>query len=578
MKIGILTHQYINNYGAFLQAWALREAISELFPEDEVQIIDYVNIKHYIINAGGWFRFYKNRETLKEWFAKIHLPNTFAKARNQEMVLSKRCFNARQINELAFDCIVVGSDEVWNYRDTKGNAELKFGVGLTCKNLIAYAPSVGKTAADEAIPQYVIDGIRKFKRISARDDLTEQLVEQVTGNAPKRVLDPTFLAEFPRAELKAKRKPYILFYYCENLPKNILNQIFYYAKEHGLAVYGAGECDKRYSEVTVNLTPFEWVEMFRNAEFVFTGTFHGAVFSILNRRQFNVIVYFIVWIALELNCKKLVAGEHRGTSFSLNELVNNIKGGILLTVGNLSSVVLTSMDRWFVKALMTTLAFAQYSFAVSMENFMNVAVTPVTTTLYNYFCKATDKSQIRKTRNYVMVFAAAIVSCAFPARFILEIYLTKYIDSAKVMFLLFAAQIFYIVIKSVYVNLYKAQKKQNIYFIKLTMIIVVGFIFNIVCYGIYKVKESFAVGTLLSAICWYFLCLPDFKWMEYNTKEKLYPFIQTCAFLVCGFCFSAVPGFLIYIFEIAVVSYVSFPREVREFSTKVKIRISGLKR
>ena len=140
MKIGILTHQYINNYGAFLQAWALRKAISELFPEDEVQIIDYVNVKHYIINAGGWFRFYKNRETLKEWFAKVQLPNTFAKARNQEMVLSKRCFNARQINELEFDCIVVGSDEVWNYRDTKGNAELKFGVGLTCKNLIAYAP------------------------------------------------------------------------------------------------------------------------------------------------------------------------------------------------------------------------------------------------------------------------------------------------------------------------------------------------------------------------------------------------------------------------------------------------------
>lgn len=138
MKIGILTHQYINNYGAFLQAWALRKAISELFPEDEVQIIDYVNVKHYIINAGGWFRFYKNRETLKEWFAKVQLPNTFAKARNQEMILSKRCFNARQINELAFDCIVVGSDEVWNYRDTKGNAELKFGVGLTCKNLIAY--------------------------------------------------------------------------------------------------------------------------------------------------------------------------------------------------------------------------------------------------------------------------------------------------------------------------------------------------------------------------------------------------------------------------------------------------------
>lgn len=38
----------------------------------------------------------------------------------------------------------------------------------------------------------------------------------------------------------------------------------------GLAVYGAGECDKRYSEITVNLMPFEWVEMFRNAEGITT--------------------------------------------------------------------------------------------------------------------------------------------------------------------------------------------------------------------------------------------------------------------------------------------------------------------
>ena len=137
---------------------------------------------------------------------------------------------------------------------------------------------------------------------------------------------------------------------------------------------------------------------------------------------------------MELNCRKLIGSKNDGNTFSFDELIKNIKAGILLTVGNLSSVVLTSMDRWFVKALMTTLAFAQYSFAVSMENFMNVAVTPVTTTLYNYFCKATDEVKVRKARNYVMIFAALIVSCAFPARFILEVYLTKYIDSAKVIF------------------------------------------------------------------------------------------------------------------------------------------------
>lgn len=288
MKIGILTHQYINNYGAFLQAYALCEAISELFPEDEVQIIDYVNIRHFVINAGGWFRFYKDRETLKCWLQKIRLPWTFAKARNKEMPLSLRCFNARQINKLKFDCIIVGSDEVWNYKDNKGNAKIKFGEGIDCKNLIAYAPSVGKTSFDENIPDYVVNGIKRFKAVSARDDLTFELAKDITGKAPTRVLDPTFLSEFPKAELKVRHKPYILFYYCEHLPREIYEQIFNYAKMHGLAVYGAGECDKRYTEITVNLTPFEWVEMFRNAEFVFTGTFHGAVFSILNKRQFKV--------------------------------------------------------------------------------------------------------------------------------------------------------------------------------------------------------------------------------------------------------------------------------------------------
>ncbi|WP_026659664.1 polysaccharide pyruvyl transferase family protein [Butyrivibrio sp. AC2005] len=288
MKIGILTHQYINNYGAFLQAYALHQAISNIFPEDIVEIIDYVNVKHFIINAGGWFRYYKDRENPACWLQKTKLPHTFAKARNSHMVLSRRVFNAKQINALNYDCIVVGSDEVWNFKDSKANAAIKFGDGLKCKNLIAYAPSVGKTEANEILPAYVENGIRKFKAISARDDLTYELGKRITGIEPTRVLDPTFLGSFPKDKLVVKNKPYILFYYCEKLPKNIIEQIFKYAREHDLAVYGAGECDKRYSEISVNLKPFEWVEMFRNAEFVFTGTFHGAVFSILNKRQFKV--------------------------------------------------------------------------------------------------------------------------------------------------------------------------------------------------------------------------------------------------------------------------------------------------
>ena len=214
MKIGILTHQYIDNYGAFLQAYALREAMAKAFPEDQVEIINCINVKHFVINVGGWFRFYKDREGIKEWLRKIRIPGIFSKARKKYMTLSKVCFSAKQINKMGYDYIIVGSDEVWNFKDGKGDAKVKFGHGLTCKNLVAYAPSVGKSSANDVIPSYVEEGIKRFKAISARDDLTADLVEHITGNYPTRVLDPTFLSKFPKAKLKVAKKPYILFYYC----------------------------------------------------------------------------------------------------------------------------------------------------------------------------------------------------------------------------------------------------------------------------------------------------------------------------------------------------------------------------
>ena len=108
-----------------------------------------------------------------------------------------------------------------------------------------------------------------------------------------------------------------------------------------------------------------------------------------------VVLYFLIWIVLDVYFRKNHVLQ-KGTLFSFNSFLSNIKAGFLLTLGNLSSIFLTSMDRWFVKALMDTLAFAQYSFAVSVENFLNLAITPVTTTLYNYFCRVSDEGEHRK--------------------------------------------------------------------------------------------------------------------------------------------------------------------------------------
>lgn len=288
-KIGILTHHYIHNYGAFLQGYALQEAIKNLYPDDEVYMIDYVNKKHAIKNTLGWFRYNPKKDSLKSYIQKIKLPSIFKKTQKQYYNLTKRIHNVDELNKLGLDAIVVGSDEVWHYEDIARHP-MKFGYGVKVDKLISYAPSTGSSNVNENIPEYVKEGMKNFTALSARDDNAETLIKNVLSKEANRVLDPTLLYDFPEYKSKfvdyIKSQKYILMYYCDNLPEEIKTKIIEYANKNEYKIFGAGEYKKWFTETFVDINPFEWVEMFKNAQMVFTGTFHGAVFSIKSKKNF----------------------------------------------------------------------------------------------------------------------------------------------------------------------------------------------------------------------------------------------------------------------------------------------------
>ena len=302
MKIGIITHHTINNYGAFLQGWALQEKIKSLFPHDEVYMINYIIPKQNIINIGGFFRYYPGSETPVSWLNKITQPAIFSKVRKKNYNMTKPVYNAEQINALGMDVIVIGSDEVWNYLDKKSYSLIKFSAGLNAKRIVAYAPSVGKSA-DVPVPAEVKEAMKGFSALSARDASAQRLCERVLGKTPMLVCDPTFLTSTPKIDNekinRLTQKPYILFYYCNGMPREIKEKIVADAHKNGYRIIGGGEYDKLYSDMSIRLTPFEWAELFRRTEYVYTGTFHGVVFSIINRRQFRV------YASIESRVKKI---------------------------------------------------------------------------------------------------------------------------------------------------------------------------------------------------------------------------------------------------------------------------------
>ena len=290
MKIGILTHHYVKNFGAYMQAKALLSVIKELYPDAQVEFIDYRVKKHERANAIHFFGFKPKRgDTLTGYIEKVKLFFTHRKAEDS-LPHSIRVKSAEDINALKYDLIIVGSDEVWNFNDI-AYSPIKFGEGLTCNHVTYSASAGGSTAVDKNIPDEVKRGIVGFRRIAVRDEKTEELVEKLGGCKAVRTLDPVYLYDY---KLKARdiikkiaaEKPYILIYDCRLESKQI-EALTNYAKENEYQILGAGEYRKWYATTsTTNITPYEWAYLFKNAVAVVTGTFHGTSFAIKYNRPF----------------------------------------------------------------------------------------------------------------------------------------------------------------------------------------------------------------------------------------------------------------------------------------------------
>lgn len=285
---------------------------------------------------------------------------------------------------------------------------------------------------------------------------------------------------------------------------------------------------------------------------------------------FYLVLNYAIWIFLELYFLKRTRVKFEITRFSSSMMGENIRSGFMLMLGNLSSSMLTTMDQWFVKIFIGQIAFAQYAFAVSVENFINVLVTPLSVTFYNFFCQKPNLVNMQMIKKNVAVFATLIVAAAFPAKFILEKWLTKYYQSFRVLVILFAAQIFYILIKCIYINLYKAHKMQKKYFNNLILIIVLGIILNLIIYYFFRVKESFSVATLITSICWYFLSNKDFKMVTEKKREHVYLFVNIISFLGCGLYLSAIPGCILYIAILSISIFILMPEVPRQGKAYIK--------
>lgn len=299
MKIGILTLHNAFNYGAYLQAYALQKAIAKLGHE-----VEFINLSSFSNDLR------RLRTMLSKKPAKLAFNFKKYKAfrRTQGFLNVSGEFYSKTRRH--YDAIVIGSDEVWNIKNqTFAVMPEYYGYGLNSERIITYAPSAsGTTYLDVADNSKIIESMRNITHFSARDKNTFEIVEKVAKQPVTMVLDPTFLVGFEEEERKVDYKGYVLVYTYQFDPVKI-RKTKEFAKSRGLALVSPCFFND-WCDHVVALTPFEFLGLLRNADYVVTDTFHGTIFSVLYNKQFGTfgsekIKVSSLLSTLGLSCREL---------------------------------------------------------------------------------------------------------------------------------------------------------------------------------------------------------------------------------------------------------------------------------
>lgn len=310
MKIGIITFFRVANYGAMLQANALRRFLESMGHE-----VVFVSHPSLVAKRPEFWRIWVSRHLLgirNKFKGYVRHPITdFAASFPQ----TKLCRKMDEVRQATADCdaFIVGSDQMWNPLWCSGKCLplVMLDFAPEGKPRIAYAASFGTTIwREDQNAKLAGELLRKFAKISVREESGIKLANELSRRTDVvQMLDPTLLysADFYRkiiadagVEIPKHNRPTVFRYILDEWDDAPTSQkAFEFVKgklnlketdSDRIPVRGLLAPLCKHLGVTAKVSVPEWLAKIAASDFVFTNSFHGTVFAILFHRPFVSIL------------------------------------------------------------------------------------------------------------------------------------------------------------------------------------------------------------------------------------------------------------------------------------------------
>ena len=291
-KIGIITLFDYLNIGNKLQNYAMQELIRGLGGRPITivngDLLFKANLKTRIKEYIGFYSAKYKRYYLEKKRRKAFYLDT------KDIIACTKPIRMQDIGSLDqdFDAFVVGSDQVWfRWSDVPLEMDFHF-LCFTSKNKrICYAPSFGRDSiSSDEIKSYE-KWLSGFERLSVREQSGVSIVYGITGKEPELLCDPTMILPRERWD-NVMIKPrysvpekYVLVYFLSQMSEAQRTIIGQYVRNNGCKVINIYCPDSPMYYCT---SPREFLYLVRNANYIFTDSFHGTVFSILYHKRFTL--------------------------------------------------------------------------------------------------------------------------------------------------------------------------------------------------------------------------------------------------------------------------------------------------
>ncbi len=313
MKVGIITFQETNNYGAVLQNYALQQAIIQ--KGHTVETIDY---KSDYIGRPYRLIHLKNKGIFSYLFGLIgyliYMPRTKKCQRFRRNVHYSRSVNSSNISELEqeYDAFITGSDQVWNYKLTGMDTVYMLDFVKDKSKCNSYAASIGLSEIDDAKKEQYISLLNNFHYITVREKNASVLLGSILRKNITVVSDPCLLLSKEKwASVAAATHAAFkyVFVYQLGVSSDAVRLARRIAKEQSLKLiftpFPVGAFS--FGKWDICAGNAELVGYIKNAEYIVTDSFHGTLLSIIFNKNFFT----------------KISGTHAGVSSRIHDLLEH---------------------------------------------------------------------------------------------------------------------------------------------------------------------------------------------------------------------------------------------------------------